>query len=100
VSRGGITVSMMAVRTSDQRKPTGPPPILITRMPSRRLPTVLPVSAVSMNSSTANTAMVQNCECVSQYAISMQSSQSMNRAPTRLIMVATEPGPCSGSPNL
>ena len=45
------------------------------------------------------TAIVQNCEWVSQYAISMQSSQSMNSASTRRGMLATLPGPCSGRPN-
>jgi hypothetical protein len=43
--------------------------------------------------------MVQNCERVSQYAISMQHSQSMSRAPARLIIVDTDPGPFSGRPN-
>jgi hypothetical protein len=43
--------------------------------------------------------MVQNCEWVSQYAISMLSSQSMNSARTRRGMLATLPGPRSGSPN-
>ena len=43
--------------------------------------------------------MVQNCEWVSQYEISMQSSQSMNSASTRRGMLATLPGPCSGRPN-
>src|SRR5262245_49559019 len=43
--------------------------------------------------------MVQNCEPVSQYAISMLSSQSMNSAETRRGMLATLPGPRSGRPN-
>src|SRR6185437_12561117 len=43
--------------------------------------------------------MVQNCEWVSQYAMSMLSSQSMNSATTRRGMLATLPGPWSGRPN-
>ena len=43
--------------------------------------------------------MVQNCEWVSQYAMSMLSSQSMNSARIRRGMLATLPGPRSGRPN-
>ena len=43
--------------------------------------------------------MVQNCEWVSQYAMSMLSSQSMNSASTRRGMLATDPEPRSGRPN-
>ena len=40
--------------------------------------------------------MVQNCEWVSQYAMSMLSSQSMSSASTRRGMLATDPGPLLG----
>ena len=60
---------------------------------------MLPVSAVSTKVSSANTAIVQNCECVSQYAITMLSSQSMTSARIRRGMLDTEPGPRSGRPN-
>jgi hypothetical protein len=99
VSSGGIAVSRIAVRTSAQRNPTRPPPVRIVLMPASRFPTVNPVVAVRMYTSTAKTAMVQNCEPVSQYATSMQSSQSMNSASTRRGMLATLPGPRSGRPN-
>jgi hypothetical protein len=43
--------------------------------------------------------MVQNWARVSQYAMTMLSSQSMNSASTRRGMLATLPGPLSGRPS-
>ena len=42
----GTTKSSSTVRSSAQPKPGRPPPVLMTRMPSRRLPTVIPLTAV------------------------------------------------------
>ncbi len=43
--------------------------------------------------------MVQNCEPVSQYAMTMLSSQSISSASSRRGMLATDPEPRSGRPN-
>ena len=45
------------------------------------------------------TAIVQNWLWVSQYAMTMLSSQSISRASTRRGMLATDPGPRSGRPS-
>ncbi len=79
--------------------PTRPPLVRTVLMPTSRFPTVNPVVAVSTYTSIAKTAMVQNCEWVNPYAMSMLSSQSMNNARIRRGMLATLPGPRSGRPS-